>query len=202
MVLLLTQIVFYSPTCSPFKPQNQYRTRFKELLCQQQNITVSTYPVEPQLPLSFLSICVLDCPFVPGTATVFSHPRCPSSAGGAHPPPSWLVLLCPVGDGARHVGLIVEEHLGARQPATSLVSTRRADPTHAAPAASVPEWGARGGELTWASSDPQPGPSPAGRPGVSKATAPPHVQWIRNTHFETVSHGELLVTVGKTDWYT
>ena len=73
---------------------------------------LATYPVEPQLPLSFLSICVLDCPFVPGTATVFSHPPCPSSAGGAHPPTLLTCPALPSGCGARHVGLTVEEQPG------------------------------------------------------------------------------------------
>lgn len=126
-------------------------------------------------------MCVQDCLFVPWSAT----PTLPFLSRWSTPPHP-LDFSCFVQwvMGPVILGWQRKCSLGARRPATFLMSTRSTDPSHAAPAASVPEWG----ELNWASSDPQPGPSPA-----EPRRPPPTLQWIRNTHFGAGSHGAFRV---------
>ena len=143
--------------------------------------------------LFLLSMCVQDCLFIPWSAA----PTLPFLSRWSTPPHP-LDLSCFVQwvMGPVILGWQQKYSLGAGWPATFLMSTRRTDPSHAAPAASVPE----GGELNWASSDPQPGPSPA-----EPRRPPPTLQWIRNTTVwgrQPRSVQSCLSLWRKADWFT
>lgn len=194
MVLLLAQIIFYSLTCSLFKPKTQYGTRVKELGANNKMPRLATHPGEPQLPFPFFP-CVCWVVFL--LREQLLPPTLPFLCRGSTPPHP-LELFCFV----QWVMRLTAEVQPGCPPACHLLDVyRRTDPTRAAPAASVPEWG----ELTWASSDPQPGPSPAEprRPGGAKATlhAPVNKKHTLQGRQPRRVQGCLLLWQ-KTGWYT